>query len=327
MIETLRNATLTETGATTGPVRITGITFHDGDLCRPRYPTLFDEERAKGLRFEPGFQIRSPDRAFEFLVQLDPGSGVELDQVVLPLNAHSLPRDLKAEWPDPFTCWLTLGNPFDKVTTLRLPCHPAGREATPEEIVYGGVYLAIINREEPMRNWHSSLVADPGEPEDLTIKLLGLDRFGRPVYDLFLADALSELPSDLVLEPTFRVQGYEKANLAIRIATPPGLDIRFREALRDPGQVKVEPFEPDLKPPQLRDAGREDEGRRCDMVWVAGQSGTSVGAVSTFYLEAYWQPRGGEAWSFMRHHGVREVQVQVDPTVIQPPSCTGGICV
>lgn len=327
MIETLGNATLTETGETTGPVRITGITFQDGDLCRPRYPTLFDEERAKGLRFVPGFQILSPDRTFEFLVQLDPGGGVELDQVVLALNAHSLPPDLTAEWSDPFTCLLTLGSPADKVTTLRLPCHPVGREATPEEIVYGGVYLAIVNREEPMGKWHTPMVADPGEPEELTIKLLGLDRFGRPVYDLFLADALKVLPSDLVLEPTFRVQGHEKVNLTLRIATPPGLDLRFRKAPLDPAQVKVEPFEPDLKPPQLRDAGRDDDGRRCDMVWVSGQSGTKVGAASTFYLEAFWQPQGGQAWSFARHHGVREVQVQVDPTVIQPPSCTGGICV
>jgi hypothetical protein len=326
MIETLGNATLTETGAT-GPVQITGITFQDGDLCSPRYPTLFDEDRAKGLRFEPGFQILSLDRTFEFLVQLDPEGGVELDRIVLPLNARSLPPGLKTEWPDPFTCLLTLGSPFEKVTALRLPCHPTGREITEEEIVYGGVYLAIVNREEPMTKWHFAVVAEPGEPEELTIKLLGLDGFGRPVYDLFVADALSELPPDLVLEPTFRVQGFEKVSLAIRIATPPELDLRFRKALRDPAQVKVEPFEPDLKPPQLRSAVREDEGRRCGMVWVAGQSGTSVGAASTFYLEADWQPQGAGHRSFLRQHGVRAVRVQLDPTVIQPPSCNGGICV
>jgi hypothetical protein len=76
MIETLGNTTLTETGETTGPVRITGITFKDGALCRPRYPTLIDEARAQGVLFEPGFQILSPGRTFELLIQLDPEGGV-----------------------------------------------------------------------------------------------------------------------------------------------------------------------------------------------------------------------------------------------------------
>lgn len=322
MIETPANAS----PATTGPVRITGITFEDGDLCRPRYPTLIDEDRAKGMRFEPGFQILSPGRTLGFLIELDPAGGVELDQVVLPLNAPSQPPGLKAEWRDGFTCLLTLGGPLDKVTTLRLPCHPTRRKITTEEIVYGGIYLAIVNREEPMREWHAPLVADPGEPEERTIKLLGLDGFGRPVYDLFLPEALTGLPSDLGLEPTFRVQGHEKVELTVRIATPPELNLRFRRAV-DPTQVMVEPFEPILKPLQLRDAGREDDGRRCDMVWIAGASRTDVGVVSTFYLEAEWQPQRSQVRSFLRRHGVRKVLVQLDPTVIQPPSCTGGICI
>jgi hypothetical protein len=146
------------------------------------------------------------------------------------------------------------------------------------------------------------------------------------VYDLFLPGALPRLPYDLGLEPTFRVQGHEKVELKIRIATPPELNLRFRRAV-DPSQVKVEPFEPILKPLQLRDAGREDDGRRCDMVWIAGASSTDAGVVSTFYLEAEWQPQQSQVRSFLRRHGVRKVKVQLDPTVIQPPSCTGGICV
>lgn len=327
MIETLGNATLTETGETAGSVRIAGITFQDGDLCRPRYPTLIDEDRAQGVCFEPGFQILSSGRTLEFLIELDPEGGVELDRMVLPLNASSLPPGLKAEWRDPFTCLLTLDGPLDKVTALRLLCRPTGRDITNEEIVYGGVYLTIVDREESIVGLGSSLVSDRGEPEKLTIKLLGLDDKGRPVYDLFLPEALPALPHDLGLEPTFRVYGHERVELTIRIATPPELDLRFRRSAVDHAQVKIEPFEPILKPPQLRNAGWEDDGRRCDMTWVAGPSGARVGAASTFYLEAEWQPKESRVESFLRRHGVRKVRLQLDPTVIQPPSCTGNICI
>lgn len=328
MIETLGNATLTETGETFEPVQITGITFEDGDLRRSRYPTLIEDGRApQGARFEPGFQVLSPGRTLQFVFQLDPGGGVELGQEVLPLSAPSLPPGLTVAWPDSFTCQLTLEGPLDKVTALRLPCLPSGRQATKEEAVYGGVYLAIVNREEKPFAWHGPMVSDPGEPEENTIKLLGLDGRGRPVYDLFLSEAQQRLPRDLALEPTFRVEGKEPpVSLSLLIATPPELDLRFQRAFAHPGEVEVNPFKPPVRPPELRDAERREEGRRCDLRWVAGQPRTDAGVVSTFYLEADWKPQGA-AGDFLRRHGVSKVLVQVDPTVIQPPSCSGGICI
>jgi hypothetical protein len=321
MIETLGTATLMAAGETAEPIRITGITFENGDLSKVRYPTLIDYDRAPGgVRFEPGFQILSPGR-HQFILQLEPG--FEFTQELVSLNADSQILGLEVDWSEPSTCLLTLDGVTGKVAVLRFPCRPSpsGLILSPEEIVYGGAYLALINREETLSASNQNVVAAPGDPEPQTIKLLGLDLHGRPVYDLFQQDALPGVPSDLGLEPTIRVYRTEAVSFSLKIATIP--DFKFKE-LPDQ-QVQIQPFEPSVRPPELKNASGADEGRRCNLFWEAA-SGTE-GSVSTFYLDV-WQPAGpGRGHPGMGHSRKMRRIVQVDPTVIQPPSCSGGICI
>jgi hypothetical protein len=321
MIETLGTATLVEASVTDEPVRITRITFENGELCKPRYPTLIDYGRApQGVRFEPGFQILSPGR-HQFLLQLEPG--FEFTQELVSLNADSQILGLEVDWSVPFTCRLTLDGVAGKVASLRLPCRPStsARIFSDEEYVYGGVYLALINREETLSASTQNVVSAPGDPEPHTIKLLGLDQHGRTVYDLFKHDALPGVPSNLGLEPTIGVYRTETVSFSLKIATIP--DLEFEEV--EDQQVKVRPFEPSVRPPELKNAGWADEGRRCDLLWEAASG--SEGLVSTFYLDI-WQPASsGDVRPGVRHSRKRRRVAQVDPTVIQPPSCFGGICI
>lgn len=333
MIEILGNATVTEAGEASGyDLQLTGITFHEGDLCQPRYPMLFNYDRApQGVRFEPGVQILVPGRQLQFLFQLEAGVEflvVDGRPVVVSVaypSATSIPG-LTAVLPDPddpTTCLLTwdqaeaervFGGPI-KVTALRLRCM-VNRVTTPGEEADGGVYLAIVNRPKEA---HVDLgIGDAGQLEPDTIKMLGSDPQGRPVYDLFQPDALPAVPSDLSLEPTVRVRSNEEVKLSLLLATPEILE--FKQAPGNPGQVQVNPFEPPVWPPELQNAAWKEDGLRCDLIWRQGpKTSGHTGCVSTFYLDV-WQPVLG---------GVGPMQrlMQVDPTVIQPPSCTGSICV
>jgi hypothetical protein len=97
---------------------------------------------------------------------------------------------------DPATCLLTwdqaeaeqtFGGPI-KVTALRLRCMIVNRLSTTGEEADGGIYLAIVNRPKEAR---ADLgISDAGQLEPGTIKMLGSDPQGRPMYDLFHPDAL-----------------------------------------------------------------------------------------------------------------------------------------
>jgi hypothetical protein len=341
MVETLVTATLVEAGVTDEVVRITGITFEDGDLCKPRYPTLFDYFRAPhGVRFEPGFQIlRSLLPRLRFLFQLheDAGSEFLTDSQGHPVVVSILDPDagqvpgLTAVLLDPVTCELAwdqaeadrIHGGTVKLTTLRLRCQPLGRTPTDPEKVDGGLYLAIVNHPEAVGL--DLGIADPGEREEDTIKLLGSDSLGRPVYDLFRLDALTQLPGHMGLEPTFRVRQTDPpVDLACQIATLPEIDLRFVPAVGDVQAVHVLGFKPEGLPRQLLAAERLDQGRRCRLSWAPQQNGVrNFGESSSFYLEAVLEGQVSPSWA--KWHG--KVLLRLDPTVIQPPSCTGGICI
>ena len=362
MIETLGNATLMETGKTAGyDLAITRITFRDGDLCQALYPTIFDYFRApQRARFEPGVQILQPGNQLRFLFQLEAGQGVELlpdgnggpvvQSVTDPYSDQPI-AGLTAVLLDPVTCELTWDQEeanrahggLVKVTALRLVCRLLDREPTNPELVDGGLYLAIVNR--PEEAGPDLGIGDPGGPEPETIKMLGSDVFGRPVYDLFLPEAQALLPSCLGLEPTICVREHERADVAIQIATRPGIDLRFDRATGNPEEVRVHGFEPRGWPAQLRSAKREAAGKRCQLLWIeeTGRHGCKIGSseqtnnycltglITTFYVEAYLNDgffllflEAGEV-EMWRKRGIR---MQLDPTVIQPPSCTAsGICI
>jgi hypothetical protein len=364
MIEALGNATLTEIGASgqtaVHDLEITGITFQDGDLCRPLYSTLFDYGRTPtDARFEPGVQILRAGHRLRFLFQIEEKARVEfLSDGGLPVVLSITEPYLEGPIPgltavllDPVTCQLTWDqeeadrahNAVVRVTALRLLCRLLDREPTDPEQVDGGLYLAIVNR--PEEEGPDLGIGDRGVPEPRTIKLLGSDGCGRPVYDLFLPGAQTLMPSYLGLEPTIRVREHEKVDLSVQIATLPGIDLRFERAPANPKEVEVHGYEPRGWPSQLRAAERQDFGRRCQMVWIeetgrhacttgSAEKGMSYcvnGRVATFYLTATLE--GGFERIFRKKSELaawrkRGVRMQFDPTVIQPPSCTAsGICI
>jgi len=357
MIETLSNlgtAILTTAApATPYDLEITGITFKGGDLCRALYPTIFDYVRApQDTRFEPGVQILRPGNVLRFLFQIKDGQGVEIltDDAGFPViesvtDPHGPVAGLTAARLDPLTCELIWDQEaankahggFVKVTALRIVCRPLNRQPKDPELVDGGLYLAIVNR--PEEGGPDIGIGDAGQPEPQTIKMLGSDVFGRPVYDLFLAETQTLLPPYLGLEPTICVREHEVKDVAIQIATQAGIDLRFDRAFANPEEVRVHGYEPPGWPPQLRDAAREEQGKRCQLRWIEEtgrrdcktgnpaqeQNYCLVGQIATFYLEAFLKDGFDllpEEWR------CRCVRMQLDPTVIQPPSCTAsGICV
>lgn len=328
MIEAPGTATLMAAVETAGyDLQLTGIRFQEGDLSRPLYPTLFDYARApQGVRFEPGVQILEPHgRLLRFRLQLEAEAGVELrvgagGQPVIKsavdpsVEGLSIPGLTAAVLLDPYTCDLTWDQPAGvEVTALRLLCTPIGRPLIDGERVDGGVYLVILNRPKDLPVLG---ISDAGAQEPNTIKMLGSDPAGRPVYDLFQPAALPALPSDLSLEPSLRVRRLEGMEFAVRMAAP--VDLRFVQADGDPQEVKIS----GTRPPELKHADWLDQGDLCKLIW-SSESGSQesldlIGRVSSFFLKADEVPAPGTGTArFLR----------VDPTVIQPPSCSGGICI
>ena len=333
MIEPRGNSTLTEAVLTVEhDLEITGIRFQ-GDLTRPRYPSLFQyPPDSEALQFEPALQIlREPERKIRILFQLDPREGVEFETDdqgrprVLPVVDPDDLSGVTAELLDSMTCELTwdqLAAPLDKVNALRLLCRVPGVDRTPREVVYGGVYLAIVNRHEEAG---ISLGISVGEPQQKdTIQVLGTDGFGRPVYDLFRSANQSTLPPHLCLEPAFRFHQDEPAvALVFQVVDSPRSNLRLLGEPGDPEKLSIEGFAPDGWPPELLEAKRSERGDEGTVVWQPRATGPERnGEVFTFFLRATDDTR---FWGFWRKTHV--LHLGLDPTVIQPPTCSGGICI
>lgn len=341
MIESLGSVTPTTADPLIGyDLAITGIRFEENDLSRPRYLSLFDYDRAPELvAFDPCVQIVQElalQQTIRFVFQLDPAGGIRFQTENpgdVPLVRSAVDPDggpvqgLTATLLDSFTCelvWDQSQAADGKVTALRLFCELPGVQPTPWETVYGGLYLAIVNR--PERDVARSLgVGERGDREPDTIKLLGTDSVGRPVYDLFQPGVLPAMPDYLCLEPAFRVTIKDlSVQLAIQLAPPQEVFLLFEADVTKPREVQVIGFKPEGWPRQLQAANRDDSGLVCRMDWVPEQvRGMQTGDSSVFYFEVVREEldRNWMKW------GHPKVRLQIDPTVIQPPSCTGGICV
>jgi hypothetical protein len=350
MIETLGTVVLQEV-AGTYDLSVTGIKFRDSDLSKPLYPSLIDDSRApQGIQFDPGVQSRSLiPRPLTFLFQIDPAanvrfqSGATPDAPVIQSVAAMpgfgfIPGLQSAVLLDSTTCQLTWNQSvalFD-VTALRLCCEPTNRLPTDPERVDGGIYLAIIHREEPGKQVQG---ADRG-PIARTIQILGSDEHGRPIYDLYFRDALASLPEDLSFEPCYRVREGQTASFDMLLSLSLGDDIEFEASSSSSGQVAIQPYQPREWPSQLHDAGRSDLGKKCSLEWVQnlgrsacrisdpekGRAYCMAGYVTSFYLDVV--KNGGSELAKRQAQTHRTKHFQVDPTVIQPPSCTAdGICI
>lgn len=317
-------------------LELTGIRFFLGDLARPLYPSLFQyPPDSEAVQFEPALQIlRDPEKKVRVLFQLDPVTGAEFETDgqgrprVLPVTDPDNLSGVTAELLDPATCSLTWDQaaaPQEKVNALRLPCRVPGVDPTQREVVYGGVYLAIVNRHEEVGTQVGPLDGEPQQKD--TIQVLGTDEFGRPVYDLFQRESLSTLPSHLCLEAAFRVHGGEPpVTLVFRIATVPQADLRFLADPGDPNRLSIEDFSPAGRSPELMEAKRSDQGSEGTLIWQPEpMNPRDSGELFTFFLRATDDTQFFPGWN--REKKQHAVHLRLDPTVIQPPTCSGGICI
>ena len=357
MIETLASkvASPVQGGPLVPMLEITGITFHGGNLAQPLYPSLIDYARAPaGVQFEPGLQLRA-DLGEPLVVrfEIDPAAGVkfvanaleEVEVTSILVPQLSRPPGLQSATlveGDPRRCDLVwdqavagaLG--FGQLNTLRLHCEFEDPEhgSNPLEAVEGGLYLAILNRPEDLNE--NNQQNPSGDPVAGTIKMLGFDGIGRPVYDLYRPN--ESLPEALALEPTFRCREGQIVSFSLALDLPDGIDLMF---ITDPApnddQVAVNGFLPAGHPFQLYETtvGPFDghPHRSCGLTW-AQETGRQYcttsnprearkcyciqGQLSGFGLLA--APKGQLAPS--------RQMANIDPTVIQPPNCTSsGICI
>jgi hypothetical protein len=357
MIETLESkaASLDREDFATADLAITGITFEGGDLSKPRYGSLIDYVRAPaGVQFEPGLQLREPIATLTVRFEIDPAAGVRFvanDQEVLVSSildpqSFSPPGLVSATLVggDPRKCDLIWkqseadAEGVGKLNTLRLHCElEQPRSLSSQEQVEGGLYLAILNREEAL--YELPFSKEPDGHVDGTIRMLGFDTIGRPMYDLYLQDPQNELPQALVLEPAFRCREGQIVTFSLALDLPPEIDLKFViDAPPNDDQVAVDGFLPHGHPFQLYQttvgAFDDKENRKSTITWTQ-ETGRQYCATSNpgeakrcYCIQG--QSSGFGLRAAPNGQGVqdRRKMASIDPTVIQPPSCTaGGICI
>lgn len=359
MIETLVE---TESHILMTDLSFTDIDFgadHSGikRMDRPLYGSLIDYGRApSGVQFEPSFQIRAKqgeEIRIEFQIQQDvpielmpnDENGVACHSVDHP---GLLPKGLVAnELINAKHCRLTWNQSSEdesrKLTVLRLLCvRNDGMDLTNAEKVEGGLYLAIVNREQGFTPGTPEL-KDPGPPSDSTIKIHGIDGVGRPVYDLFSLDP-EEVPAHLELEPAFRVREGAQVNFKLVLDLPePYQNVVFFPDIH--GHVDVRGHSPESRPSQLQRSNFfEGDPQACRLRWVqeTGRSGCTAipgegkecycthGYASSFHLRSNQWPSSLERFKTLLEAGdIETIYAEIgapvtdfDPTVIQPPVCT-----
>jgi hypothetical protein len=335
---------------------LTGIWFEGSDLSQPRYPSLIDGTRAPaGVQFEPCLQIRQEaveilkirfEIAQKEVSFLTLNGDVQATSVYHPVDGMLPPgvESVKLVDGDPRKCELTWDQAaaeragFSRLSLVRLLCQRSGPPPlTALEKVEGGLYLAILKRLEPA--FGKPEIKDPGLPVPETIKILGFDQGGRPVYDLFQSGVQDGLSASLSLEPAFRCREGQIVGFSLALDLPEGIDIEF---VTDPNsdQVQVTGFLPEGRPFQLGETTAEEfDGfphRKCSISWFQ-ETGRQYCATSNFKESRRGYCTSGQGSSF----GLRATPsgvlpfdappgtvAEFDPTVIQPPSCTAdGICI
>jgi hypothetical protein len=318
-------------------LEIKDITFAEGKLWRPRYGSLIDYSRApEGLQIEPAFQIVSDQEGLEIEVVLeirsDQGVTFELEGKrvkcrLIDAPDTPVPPGLVSAALDgsPERCRLrwnrTLGN--GKLKVLRVFCQPV-----PEDDVFakveGGLYLAIIDRpRKPVRVQEARTSA----PAASAIQVVGIDRSGRPLYDLFKPEP-SGIDSRLELEPAFRAWEEVPASFDITLNLPaPYSGLRFETEA--PGKVKVYPHHPPSRPAHLESAAAADDGKTCRIAWRKSTGpclpGTKkkrcfLGDPASFHFKLMDRGGTGELAALVE-------ALDIDPTVIHPAPCTAdGVC-
>jgi hypothetical protein len=327
------------------------ITFDHGHLWMPSYPSLINYNRSpEDFRIEPAVQLLDPDLTYEISLKLGEGDSFFLSEgagTTVKCRAIDKPGD--AAIPGlvervriaPKECRLVIDprQAKAKMIVLRIFCGKQQMPAdhTPEwkyTMIEGGVYVALLFHPKTPRPLPPA-VTEKHHRLPATIRVLGIDRHCRPVYDLFLPQASQKTPRQVELEPCFRARLGHKVNLSMAIHIK-GLE--FVADSQDETRVAVSPFHPGRVHPHLRyrHFGARG-GQKCMIQWSRAESlDPKLGEMASFAFRVKianglsvqeWLDRQdlaeGEraAWeNALDDDGVLR-DFDVDPTVIGPPNC------
>lgn len=299
-------------------LEIDNIRFEGGKLWRPRYESLIDYSYApEDIQFEPAFLVYStdPDQEIEVVFRLADSENAIFD--VLPggvrcqlLAGSASAVSVKVDDPDFRSCqvvWKRSGAPL---TTLHIACRPAGGwPLVPDALTWveGGVYLVIMDPGDPgdVLPAPDPAVKEAGDPVPGTVRLLGIDEYHQPVYDLFVRDAA---PPELGMEPAFRAGHGERLNLRLALDLPDAFaGARLRVDADGQAEATFSPVGMELR--SLVGIPAEDDYKACTVQWNRSAD-METGETISFNLLV----DGGPVSS-------------LDPTVIEPPACdANGVC-
>jgi hypothetical protein len=332
-------------------LRLEAIDFAAGQLWRARYPTLIDDGAApSGFQFEPAFQVRSaaPDQEVEVFFRLagEAGNtefaalpdGSPWWQLLVPPDPQKPAPDVTVTFADEArrgcsVVWKRSGAPL---TALRVACRHLAPEPQDDpvlDLIEGGVYLVIIDRGElpphGAGEWKKG-----GSPVPGTVRMLGIDQNGRPVFDL-LQESFS-VPAGMATEPAFRAPHGARLDLGLRLDLPEIYqEVRFRVAAD--GQVEGDFATPSWKPESLIGIPAHDEsGRACTVRWRRDPLQACVSHSEEAKSPTCLQGRTANFSLMLDLEGLRAAHpdladamgsVAIDPTVIEPPACdASGVC-
>jgi hypothetical protein len=251
-----------------------------------------------------------------------------------------------------------------EINTLRLFCQggrtPVGEWEKNVTAVEGGLYVALLYSPQdadgpPVADAAPPVFPEPpegGAPLKPEIRINDIDAHGRPVYDLFRPYLESVLlDPDLELEPAFRVREGESVEIDL-VLDIPDLRLQWRD-LR--GEAEVMPFSSHGRPRQLQTTKNWPMEGRCRIRWLqetgrstcvtgnpdATRCYCTTGQASSFLFTAAAAPVPGlgreDLLRRLREHPAFRpgddpekffARVGIDPTVIEPPTCTpDGVCV
>lgn len=332
--------------ATLPDFEITDITFDEGKLWKPRYGSLFAyAPEIEAFQFEPAFQIIAPpgDLEIEILFEIradqavwfredeeNPGS-VRCRAIDEPKNAN-VAGLVSAAFEGERRCRLLWNrSALEKnVTTVRVFCQgEAGIPEDPVTHVEGGLYLSLINR--PKKGEIFEAASQTSLRKAWTIKVIGVDKHGRPVYDLFLP-ASEDIPATLELEPAFRCREGDEHQFKIELDLPSPYSVLVFET-EAPGKAKVYP----KRPQKLTQADTHPGDKICELTWKQGKdrflckTGEPIsttplcaqGATESFFFKTKIEA-GLNIPKLVRR---LSEELDIDPTVIQPPVCYDGVCI
>lgn len=355
------------------------ITFKDGKLWQPRYPSLIQYDRMRGIQVEPALLIRTKDPLeVRIIFAIEEGQGVtflreEGDRVKCrsldrPLDTE-VPGLVEARWESETSCTLIWNqaaanayaqerfqdsNRSQEMTVLRLYCQggsqPADKWEEAVTAVEGGLYLAILYSPREGGRSREVDLGPPVFPDFISealhpeVHISDIDGYGRPVCNLFcpLFERVPSLDQDVELEVAFRAREGESVEMDLTLDVP-NLGLRWKN-LGGEAEVMM-PFPSHSRPWQLQSTKLLEDGKTCRIHWlqqtcrsndVPGDSDATLcdrtlGRVYSFLLKVDASDK--DVHQLIHKYNLRNparfvARMAIDPTVIEPPTCTPeGVCI